>query len=356
MQKATLLLDDGTRIEGEAAGVPGATVGELSVYTSHDYMNRITDPSSAGQICAFTMPEVGIWGVNTEHCETGKPWIRGVITRNIASLPSNWRSAETLDFYLRRNLIIGITGIDTAGLAAYAAKKGIRKCAIVSSPGFNGWDALLTQVKAYRYDNTFPAAVKAAETYGPAKGVTHSVAMADFGASRRLVALLNSMRVRVTLLPPYDAATIVSRGGYDALILPQGPGSPRSHPGITESIHDLIKRDGTPILGMGLGFGFVATAYGARVTRMHDPHRGAWYPVTDMRSGVTVYTKQYHEYTVDPELPLTLTQTHRCPTDGSVEGVAAKDEKVLAVQYLPCSDLRLGGTGELLFEFFSLLK
>jgi carbamoyl-phosphate synthase small subunit len=352
--QATLLLEDGTKISGKAAGAPGVAVGELSIYEGHDAVHRLTDPASAGQICAFTQPSVGRWGVNTEHCETGTPWMRGLIAREIATLPSNWRSAENLDFFLRRCFISAIEGVDTRELSLYAAAKGIRRCAIAASPDFTGWDALLAQVKAYRYNDTFPAAVKTPVTHGPGRSATAHVAVCDFGSSLGLTRLLTSMRVRVTLLPPYDAPTIVSRGGYDALILPNGAGFPRSHPGVTEGIRGLIADD-FPLLGFGLGFRFIAQAAGASLRPMAKAHRGAWLPVTDP-AGQILYTWQNHAQSPEAPLPDGLTVTHRNAADGTPEGFILENKPVSAVHFLPCADLRLGGTGEMFSAFFNTIS
>jgi carbamoyl-phosphate synthase small subunit len=351
--QATLLLEDGTKIHGKAAGAAGVAVGELSVYNGNDAVNRLTDPASAGQICAFTQPAVGRWGVNTEHCETGSPWMRGFVAREIASLPSNWRSAETLDFFLRRSFIPAIEGVDTRELARYAEEKNIRRCAVAASPGFTGWDALLAQVRAYRYNDTFPAAVKTPVTHG--SGKTAHVAVCDFGSSLALTRLLNSMRVRVTLLPPYDAPTIVSRGGYDALILPDGAGSPRSHPAITEGVRGLIA-GGVPILGFGLGFRFIARAAGASLRPMPRSHRGSWFPVTDLKTGGILYTWQCHGSSPEEPLPEELAVTHRNAADNSPEGFTVRGKPVSAFHFLPCSDLRIGGTGEMISSLFDSIR
>ncbi len=350
--RATLLLEDGTKIPGAAAGAPGVAIGDLTVYEGHDAVRRLTDPASAGQIGAFTQPSVGLWGVNTEHCETGTPWMRGVVARELCRNPSNWRSAETLDFYLRRNLITAIEGIDVPALKKFIKDKQTRRCAIVSSADFTGWDALLGQLRTRLYDKPFPAAVKTPTSFGSAK--TAHVAVCDFGSSRALTRLLNTLRLRVTLLPPYDAATILSRGGYDAVIFPNGAGEPRAHPGITEGVRDLIA-SGIPMLGFGLGFRFIGMALGMRFNPMRVTHHGAWFPVTDVQTGALMYTWQSHGRTSE-DVPEGVQITHRNAADGTAEGFIVEGKPVAAVHFLPCSDIRLGGTGELFSLFFSLMK
>ncbi|MDR1669085.1 MAG: hypothetical protein LBR76_03930 [Oscillospiraceae bacterium] len=350
--QATLFLEDGTKIPGAAAGAPGVAIGELTIYAGHDPVRRLTDPASAGQICAFTQPSAGHWGVNTEHCESGSPWMRGFVAREICAAPSNWRSAETLDYYLRRNLITAIEGIDVPALQKTVEEKQIKRCAVVSSAGFSGWDALLGQIKAYRFDKLFPAAVKAPASFGSVKNAAAHVAVCDFGSSHALTRLLNTMRVRVTLLPPYDAATILARGGYDGVILPDGAGEPRSHPGVTAGVRDLIAL-GIPLFGYGLGFRYIGAALGVRFSAMRSPHRGAWFPVTDGKT--LLYTWQLHSQT-PIHLPEGIRVLYRNAADGTTEGFAAEGKPVAAVHFLPCSDLRLGGTGEMLSLLFSMMK
>jgi len=350
-----VLLENGTKIEGIAAGVPGVSMGFLSHHNGHDYINRLTDPSSAGQVCSFTMPEVGVWGVNTENCESGKPWVKGIIARELCHQPMNWRSAETLDYFLRRNFVIGVSDVDTPALKKYAADHNIRKCAVVTSPGFTGWEALGQQIRSLRYENTFPAAVNSPRAYGSPKKAWAHVAICDFGSSYTLARLLNSLRIRSTLLPPYDAATTVARGGYDGFIVAQGAGSPRNHPGISETLRPLMDTN-IPILGVGLGFLYIAAACGVQLREMKHPHGGAWYPVTCLSSGKTFFTRQCHEYTLASKLPDSITVTHKNYDAGTIEGFSVKGKPILARQYLPCSDIRIGGTGEMLGDFIGILK
>jgi carbamoylphosphate synthase small subunit len=259
-----------------------------------------------------------------------------------------------LEFFLRRNFITAVSNIDTIELARHAAQNDIRRCAIVNSPEFTGWDALTAQVKEYRYSGTFPAAVKTPFTHGSSKNSSAHLAICDFGSSNLLTRLLTKMRIRVTLLPPYDAATIFSRGGYDAMIIPNGAGSPRSHPGITQSLRSLID-DGVPMLGFGLGFRFLAIAAGAKLAAAPASRRGAWLPVTDLRTGAVLYTWQSHALSLEEDkLPEGMSVTRRNAHDGAAAGFTFNS--VSAVHFLPCSNPRLGGTGEVLSEFFSILR
>jgi carbamoyl-phosphate synthase small subunit len=163
------------------------------------------------------------------------------------------------------------------------------------------------------------------------------------------------MRIRVTLLPPYDAPTIYSRGGFDALILPNGAGSPRSHPGITEGLRSLVA-EGLPMFGFGLGFRFLALAAGAVLRPLAKPHRGAWLPVADLQTETVLYTWQSHMQSPEEPLPPGITVTHRNTADNTPEGFSLDGKPISAVHFLPCGDFRLGGTSEMFSGFFSKIK
>src|SRR5665213_1570895 len=109
--EAWLVLADGTRFEGEAIGaVPegGVTTGEAVFNTVlSGYQEVITDPSYAGQVIAFTYPHIGNYGVNPTDDEAARPHCSGVVVRDLADVPSSWRSTGTLEDFLRRHGVSG---------------------------------------------------------------------------------------------------------------------------------------------------------------------------------------------------------------------------------------------------------
>src|SRR6187397_3675533 len=77
-----LLLEDGTRLDGELAGDPRAVTGEVVFNTAMTgYQEAVTDPSYAGQIITFTYPLIGNYGVSAEAMESDRVHARGVIMR-----------------------------------------------------------------------------------------------------------------------------------------------------------------------------------------------------------------------------------------------------------------------------------
>src|SRR5918996_4654368 len=61
---ATLLLDDGTAMQGRGFGAARAVRGEVVFNTAMaGYVETLTDPSYCGQILVLTYPLVGSYGV-----------------------------------------------------------------------------------------------------------------------------------------------------------------------------------------------------------------------------------------------------------------------------------------------------
>src|SRR5437660_8213833 len=111
---AKLALEDGTVYTGRAFGAAGETVGEVVFNTSMTgYQEVLTDPSYKGQIVTMTYPLIGNYGITAEDTESHKPQVEGFVVREVARLPSNYRSQKTLDAYLKEYCIPGLEGIDT---------------------------------------------------------------------------------------------------------------------------------------------------------------------------------------------------------------------------------------------------
>src|SRR5205085_8248565 len=115
--KAILALEDGTVFEGRSLGADGRTYGEVVFNTGMTgYQEILTDPSYAGQIVCLTYPLVGNYGINEDDFESRKVQVEGFIVREAEETPSNWRSGQPLDTYLKSKNIVAIKGVDTRAL------------------------------------------------------------------------------------------------------------------------------------------------------------------------------------------------------------------------------------------------
>src|SRR4051794_35285476 len=126
--EGALGLADGTTFEGELFGARAeVATGEVVFNTvMSGYQEVITDPSYAGQVIAFTYPHIGNYGVMSDDDESRRPFCRGVVVRDLARRPSNWRSTDDLDTFLRRHGVSGITGVDTRRLTRHIREAGAK--------------------------------------------------------------------------------------------------------------------------------------------------------------------------------------------------------------------------------------
>src|SRR6476469_4967489 len=128
MAMAKLALEDGTVFTGRAFGALGEVDGEVVFNTSMTgYQEILTDPSYHGQIVAMTYPQIGNYGVNAEDAESGRPWVRGLVVRELSGIVSNHRAARSLESFMSEHGIPGIEGIDTRALVRRTREQGAMK-------------------------------------------------------------------------------------------------------------------------------------------------------------------------------------------------------------------------------------
>ena len=123
-----LVLENKKIFRGIGIGYQGTATGEVCFNTSlTGYQEIISDPSYAGQIINFTFPHIGNVGTNKEDHESDKIWTKGVIINSEITNPSNYRSLANLDFWLKKNKIVGLTGLDTRSLTNFIRDYGAPK-------------------------------------------------------------------------------------------------------------------------------------------------------------------------------------------------------------------------------------
>jgi carbamoyl-phosphate synthase small subunit len=85
MKLATLVLQDGTILEGQAFGAEADAVFELVFNTSMTgYQEILTDPSYRGQGALFTVSHIGNVGINLEDDESAIPQISATVARSLS--------------------------------------------------------------------------------------------------------------------------------------------------------------------------------------------------------------------------------------------------------------------------------
>ncbi len=113
--KAFLILEDGHVFTGTSIGSAREVISEIVFNTSMTgYLEVLTDPSYAGQAVVMTYPLIGNYGICYEDMESGRPWPDGYIVRELSRMPSNFRSEDTIQNFLKEYDIPGIA-VSTPG-------------------------------------------------------------------------------------------------------------------------------------------------------------------------------------------------------------------------------------------------
>jgi carbamoyl-phosphate synthase small subunit len=350
---AVIVLADGTELWGRGMGAAGSVVGEICFNTSiTGYQEILTDPSYAGQIIAFTFPHIGNVGANPEDIETTTPAARGLIVREDITEPSNWRSSQHLDGWLRSHGLIGIAGVDTRSLTRRLRDAGAANGVVCHAPdgmfdlaelrsqakacpGLEGMDLAkeVTCRQTYHWDETLWTL---GQGYGRQAVPTFHVVAVDYGAKRNILRCLASNGCRVTVVPASTSADAILRLRPHGVFLSNGPGDPAATGTYAVPTIKHIIEAGIPTFGICLGHQMMALALGAKTEKMHHGHRGANHPVKDLASGKVEITSQNHGFVVvEGSMPSGLEVTHKSLFDGSVEGFKVKDMPAFAVQYHP---------------------
>ena len=345
--QAYLILANGRVFRGVSVGCPGTTIGEVVFATGMvGFEETLTDPSYYGQIITQTYPLIGNYGMNSEDVESTKIWARGYIVREACKTPSNFRSEETLDAFLKKNGIIGIEGIDTRSLTRTLRESGVMNGAITTEFDPDAEPekkaALLPEIAAYAVvDAVKTVTCREAVTYEPtaagAWGDTPlHVALLDLGCKNNIVRCLQKRGCRVTVLPGTTTAAELAALNPDGLMLSNGPGDPADNTAVIANLRELM-RHRIPTFGICLGHQLLALSQGAKTAKLKYGHRGVNHPVKDIDADRTYITSQNHGYavvgeSVDPQIARVR---YVNLNDGTVEGLEHIGRPVFTVQYHP---------------------
>ena len=274
--EAYLLLEDGRTFHGEPIGAPGLALGEVVFNTSMmGYQEVLTDPSYAGQIVTMTYPLIGNYGVNTEDEESSRPHVAGFVVRELARFHSNWRAQESLDAYLARTGVVGLTGVDTRALTRHIRSAGAMRAAIV--PANVSPEEAMARIQSHpRMEGLdLTGAVTTREAYEvPAIGGErfHVVAF-DFGVKAHSLRLLAERGCRVTVVPAGTEPEAIVEKDPDGIFLSNGPGDPETVEHALQAVRLFAER-GVPVFGICLGHQLVARAFGGSTYKLLYGHRG----------------------------------------------------------------------------------
>ena len=370
-----LVLENKRIFRGIGIGYQGEATGEVCFNTSlTGYQEIISDPSYAGQIINFTFPHIGNVGTNKEDFESDKIWTKGVIFNSEITSPSNYRSFQHLDSWLKKNKIIGITGLDTRSLTNFIRDKGAPKGTIAFSKNgkFNisklanstiKWNGLKNLDLAEEVSTPKNYIWKGLKTWKKGVGFQknhkssfHVVAI-DYGIKKNILRYFSDFNCKVTVVSCKTAAEKILALKPNGIFLSNGPGDPAATGKYAiKIIKDLIKKN-LPLFGICLGHQILALTLGGKTKKMKLGHRGANHPVKNLINNKVEITSQNHGFEVVKEnLPKTIEVTHKSLFDNSIEGIKLKNKPVFSVQYHPESNPGPQDSVYLFKEFINNMK
>ncbi len=370
-----LVLENRKVFRGIGIGYQGEATGEVCFNTSlTGYQEIISDPSYAGQIINFTFPHIGNVGTNKEDFESDKIWTKGVIFNSEITSPSNYRSFQHLNSWLKKNKIVGITGLDTRSLTSYIRDKGAPKGTIAYSKKgkFNiskltnstiKWSGLNNLDLAEKVTTPRNYIWKGLKTWKKeigfiknTKSSLHVVAI-DYGIKKNILRYFSDFNCKVTVVSCKTGAEKILKLKPDGIFLSNGPGDPAATGKYAiKVIKKLISKD-LPLFGICLGHQILALSLGGKTKKMKLGHRGANHPVKNLINDNVEITSQNHGFEVVKEnLPKTVEITHKSLFDHSIEGIKLKNKPVFSVQYHPESNPGPQDSVYLFQEFINNMK
>jgi carbamoyl-phosphate synthase small subunit len=382
IKNAILALEDGRVFRGRSWGADGERVGEIVFNTAMSgYQEILTDPSYAGQIVTMTYPLIGNYGVNTEDVESRRPFAEGFVVREFSEVTSNWRASMSLDEYLKRHGIVGVSEVDTRALVRHIREKGAMRACVSSidfdekslvekarnAPQMLGRNLVdeVTCGDPYEWSSVRDqqvtldpvAAVRDQITSALSPGEDpFSVVAYDFGVKFYILRYLAALGCKVTVVPARTSADDVIAMAPDGVFLSNGPGDPAALPEIVAEVKKLI--GAAPIFGICLGHQLLGLAFGGKTYKLKFGHRGGNQPVKNLITKKIEITSHNHGFAVDPDSlnRSEIELTHYNLNDNCLEGIRHITLPVFSVQYHPEAGPGPHDATYLFHEFIALMR
>ena len=351
-QAATLALADGKVFNGINIGSPGETWGEVVFNTAMSgYQEILTDPSYVRQMITFTCPHIGNVGVNDQDIESEKVQVSGIIVKQLSDHYSNFRATDSLDNYLAKNKIVGISGIDTRELVLHLRTHGAQMGIIASGnnnpsdlvdkakalPSMEGMDLVpeITTSKNYFWgENTWSLEKGYGKVLEKDAAKKPIIVALDFGIKFNILRLLVAEGFNVLVVPAKTSAAEILSLNPAGVFLSNGLGDPAEVRYGIKTTQELLGKK--PIFGICLGHQILGHAVGVPTFKLKFGHRGGNHPVRNTLTNKVEITVQNHGFATDPnKINSEIEVTHLNLNDGTIEGLQVKGAKAFSVQYHP---------------------
>ena len=354
--KATLVLDNGMRFEGTAFGCEKPAVGEVVFCTAMTgYPESLTDAAYAGQLLVLTYPLVGNYGVPSHEVkelglekffESNKMQVSGLIVTDYSEEYSHWNAVETLDAWMKREGVPGITGVDTRAITKAIRDNGVMGGQIIIG---EAQPSTITPQPYDTIDQVVNVTCTEPATYGEG---TKKVVVVDCGVKHSLIRNLVARGFEVVRVPyDYDFSTLA----YDAVVVSTGPSNPALYDTTVANIRKAMET-GKPILGIGLGNQLLGLAAGAQIEKLKFGHRGANQPSRLAGTNSCYITNQNVGYAVMAStLPAGWNVMFSNLNDGAVDGIRHEEKPWIGTQFAPEACSRGYRKDNLMDDFVKLI-
>ncbi len=347
---AYVLLEDGTRFDGERCAASGHAVGEVVFTTGMSgYQESMSDPSFAGQLITFTYPHIGNYGVSAQAMESERPWARAAIMREAVNREDSPSAERGWLDWLSDHGIPAISGIDTRQLVRHIRQAGSMRGGLFPADTPPAEAMALIAAEPRMDGQDLAAVVTPHEVTHLGDGHGPRIAVIDTGIKQSIVCNLLKRDARVSLYPCTTSPQELLAKDVDAVFLSNGPGDPAALEYVVNTVRELVGK--RPVWGICLGHQLLCRAIGLETFKLPFGHRGANHPVKDLQSGRVEITSQNHGFavlgpkgarTIDGDEPVrwetdfgTAQLSHVNLYDRTVEGLELLDVPGGTVQYHP---------------------
>lgn len=356
-----LILEDGSRFEGQSFGAEMPRAGEAVFSTGMvGYPEGITDPSYQGQILILTYPLIGNYGVpESKFWESDGIKVSGLIVSDYIDTPSHFQSKRTLSQWLKDESIPALEVKDTRFLTQKLRDEGAKLGKIQFNRDIPYYDPnkdnLVAQVSVKK------PTLLLSETVAPRKAKT--VIYIDCGGKRNMLRCLTRRGANVLMVPwDFDPFTddgeervksILKEKGlsprFDGIVVSNGPGDPK-YADITIKTTKKALDAKIPLLGICLGHQLLSLAAGGDTKKLKFGHRSQNQPCLMAGTSRCFITTQNHGFAVN-EIPKGFKTWFTNANDGSNEGIIHTTLPFMAVQFHPEATPGPQDT-EWIFDFF----
>jgi carbamoyl-phosphate synthase small subunit len=259
-----------------------------------------------------------------EFFESSRIQISGLIVSTLSKQYSHWSALDSLDSWMQRHGIPGISGVDTRTLTKKLRTQGTMLGKIMIGEKDVVWEDpnqrnLVAEVSLER-PRFYPGTGK------------KKVILVDFGCKDSILRNLVNQGLDVLRVPwNYDW----SEEAADGVVLSNGPGDPKMCLEALDIIRSGLKRD-IAILGICLGHQLLALAAGADTFKLKYGHRGQNQPCIEVGTKRCLITSQNHGFAVNEQtLPREWKPWFFNANDGTNEGMRHRERPIFSVQFHP---------------------